>query len=164
MIDDCSYGDSRVKLKGIHQYILKVKGVHKSIHTIQIKICAEYWDMLTRSRLVCQEPGLRPADRPKPRCPDKSSQGLGIMSLYSAQILICLITYIFHFFYSSVGLVGNFAGLPVYTAQCPLSRASYQIRKIAGCPCAGNTGNVSPAADLKGNRELAIAAYITARA
>ena len=25
---------------------------------IQIQICAEYWAMLSRSRLVCQEPGL----------------------------------------------------------------------------------------------------------
>ena len=29
---------------------------------------------------------------------------------------------------------------------------SYQIRKIAGCVCAGNTGNVYPAIDFKGNR------------
>ena len=37
------------------------------------------------------------------------------MSRYSAQILICFIAYIFLFFYSSVGLVGNFARLPVCT-------------------------------------------------
>ena len=30
--------------------------------------------------------------------------------------------------------------------------ASYQIRKIAGCACAENAGNVFPAVDLKGNR------------
>ena len=42
--------------------------------------------------------------------------------------------------------------------------ASYQIRKIAGCACAGNAGNVSPAAEFKGKRELAIPACITARA
>ena len=30
--------------------------------------------------------------------------------------------------------------------------ASYQMRKIAGCACAGNAGNVSPATDFKGNR------------
>ena len=29
--------------------------------------------------------------------------------------------------------------------------ASYQIRKIAGCACAGNAGNVFPATDFKGN-------------
>ena len=32
------------------------------------------------------------------------------------------------------------------------SWASYQIRKIAGCACAGNAGNVFPATDFKGNR------------
>ena len=42
--------------------------------------------------------------------------------------------------------------------------ASYQIRKIAGCTCAGDVGNVFPAIDFKGNRLLAIPAYITARA
>ena len=30
--------------------------------------------------------------------------------------------------------------------------ASYQIRKIASCACAGNAGNVFPAADFQGNR------------
>ena len=30
--------------------------------------------------------------------------------------------------------------------------ASYQIRKIAGCACAGNAGNVSPSTDFKRNR------------
>ena len=41
--------------------------------------------------------------------------------------------------------------------------ASYQIRKIAGCACTGNAGNVSPATNFKGNRLLAIPACITAR-
>ena len=41
---------------------------------------------------------------------------------------------------------------------------SYQIRKIAGCACAGNAGNVFPATDFKGNCYLAIPAWITARA
>ena len=63
---------------------------------IQIKICAEYRDMLPRPRLVCQEPGLRPIGR-SPGVPDKSSRGLGSMSRYSAQILICFIAYIFLF-------------------------------------------------------------------
>ena len=61
---------------------------------MQIKICAEYRDMLPRPRLVCQEPGLRPIGR-SPGVPDKSSRGLGSMSRYSAQILICFIAYIF---------------------------------------------------------------------
>ena len=64
---------------------------------LQIKICAEYRDMLPRPRLVCQEPGLRPIGL-SPGVPDKSSRGLGSMSRYSAQILICFIAYIFHFF------------------------------------------------------------------
>ena len=67
-------------------------------NTIQIKICAEYRDMLPRPRLVCQEPGLRPIGR-SPGVPDKSSRGLGSMSRYSAQILICFIAYIFHFLF-----------------------------------------------------------------
>ena len=33
--------------------------------------------------------------------------------------------------------------------------ASYPIRKIAGCACAGNAGNIFPATDFKGNRLLA---------
>ena len=47
---------------------------------IQIKICAEYRDMP-----IGWSPGV----------PDKSSRGLGSMSRYSAQILICFIAYIF---------------------------------------------------------------------
>ena len=39
-----------------------------------------------------------------------------------------------------------------------------QIRKIAGCACAANAGNVFPATDFSGNRQLAIPACITARA
>ena len=38
---------------------------------------------------------------------------------------------------------------------------SYQTRKNTGWACAGNAGNVFPASDLKGNRELAIPACIT---
>ena len=30
--------------------------------------------------------------------------------------------------------------------------AYYQVRKIAGCACVGNAGNVFPANDVKGNR------------
>ena len=33
-----------------------------------------------------------------------------------------------------------------------LQWASYQIREIAGCECAGNAGNVFPATNYKGNR------------
>ena len=42
--------------------------------------------------------------------------------------------------------------------------ASCKIRKMAGCACAGNAGNVFPATDFKGNRLLAIPACIRARA
>ena len=45
---------------------------------------------------------------------------------------------------------------------CPW--ASYQISKIAGCACTGNAGNVFPATDFNGNRQLAIRVCITARA
>ena len=41
--------------------------------------------------------------------------------------------------------------------------ASYQMRKIAGCACAGNAGNDFPATDFKGNHQLVIPACITAR-
>ena len=108
---------------------------------IQIKICAEYRDMLPRLRLVCQEPGLRPIGRSR-GVPDKSSRGLGSMSRYSAQILICFIAYIFFFFYSSVGLVGNFAGLPSCTVpsaivHCNQNEASHQTIKAPSMPCWG---------------------------
>ena len=48
--------------------------------------------------------------------------------------------------------------------QCPVLWPSLQIHKIAGCACAGNSGNVFPTTDFKGNRHLAIPACITARA
>ena len=107
---------------------------------IQIKICAECQDMLPRPRLVCQEPGLRPIGL-SPGVPDKSSRGLGSMSRYSAQILICFIAYIFQFFFhSSVGLVGNFAGLPVCTVpsaivHCNQNEAGHQTIKAPSMPC-----------------------------
>ena len=111
---------------------------------IQIKICAEYRDMLPRPRLVCQEPGLRPIGR-SPGVPDKSSRGLGSMSRYSAQILICFMAYIFLFFHSSVGLVGNFAGLPVCTVpsaivHCNQNEAGHQTIKAPSMPYWGAAG------------------------
>ena len=99
--------------------------------------------MLPRPRLVCQEPGLRPIGR-SPGVPDKSSRGLGCMSRYSAQILICFIAYIFlfflFFFHSSVGLVGNFAGLPVCTVpsaivHCNQNESGPQTIKAPSMPC-----------------------------
>ena len=78
-------------------YIARATLVNKS-NTIQIKIYAEYRDMLPRPRLVCQELGLRPIGR-SPGVPDKSSRSLCSMSRNSAQILICFIAYIFQIFY-----------------------------------------------------------------
>ena len=111
---------------------------------IQIKICAEYRDMLPRPRLVCQEPGLRPIGR-SPGVPDKSSRGLGSMSRYSAQILICFIACIFLFFVSSVGLVENCAGLPSCTVpsaigHCNQNEAGHQTIKAPSMPCWGAAG------------------------
>ena len=56
----------------------------------QIKICAEYRDMLPRPRLdLSGTPGLRPIGlRPGSW---QTSLGLGSMSRYSAQILICIV-------------------------------------------------------------------------
>ena len=52
----------------------------------QIKICAEYWDMLPRPRLnLSGAPGLRPLGLNP--VPWQTSFGLGSMSRYSAQIL-----------------------------------------------------------------------------
>ena len=114
------------------------------IYIIQIKICAEYWDMLPRPRLVCQEPGLRPTGR-RPSVFDKSSRGLGSMSRYSTQILICFIAYIFHLFSSSVGLVGNFTGLQVCTVpsaivHCNQNEAGHQTIKAPSMPCRSAAG------------------------
>ena len=81
------------------------------VSIIQIKICAE--DMLLRPRLVCQEPiGL------SPDVPDKSSRGLGSMSLYSAQILICFIANMFLFFIPLWVWLGTLKDC--YHAQSPL--------------------------------------------
>ena len=73
--------------------------------------------MLPRPRLVCEEPGLRPIGR-SPGVPDKSTWGLGSMFQYSVNISICSVADIFQFFYSSVGSVGKFAGLPPCSALC----------------------------------------------
>ena len=92
------------------------------IYIMQIKICAEYRDMLPRPRLVCQEPGLRPIGR-SPGVPVKSSRGQGSMSRYSAQILICFIAYIFQFFLFLCGFGWEFcraASMHSALCHCPL--------------------------------------------
>ena len=71
-----------------------------------------------RPRLVCQEPGLRPIGR-SPGVPDKSSRGLGSMSRYSSQILICFIAYIFLIFFIPLWVwLGTLQDCQY--AQCPL--------------------------------------------
>ena len=133
--------------KGLHHTLGEhiKKDLHQTLGPdIQIKICAEYWDMLPRPRLVFQEPGLRPIGR-SPGVPDKSSRGLGTMSRYSVQILICFIAYILFFFHSSVGLVGNFVGLhpctvPSVTAHCHQNEAGHQTIKAPSMPCWGAAG------------------------
>ena len=114
------------------------------VRGIQIKICAEYRDMLPRPRLVCQEPGLRPIGR-SPGVPDKSSRGLGSMSRYSAQILICFIAYIFSIsLWVWLGTLQN-----CHHAQCPLPLfivirmrllSAHQTIKSPSMPCWGAAG------------------------
>ena len=106
---------------------------------IQIKICAEYRDMLPRPRLVCQEPGLRPIGR-SPGVPDKSS-----VIRWKHNIFSIVYSIHFPFFYSSVGLVGNFAGLPVCTVpsaivHCNQNEAGHQTIKAPSMPCWGAAG------------------------
>ena len=115
--------------------------------SIQIKICAEYRDMLPRPRLVCQEPGLRPMSR-SPGVPDKSSRGLGSMSRYSAQILICFIAYIFSIFNFSVGLVGNLAELP----PCTVPPATVHCYQNEAAQCSSDN-QISQHALLRGSRK-----------
>ena len=144
-IQRCQVIVSRLKTMLITCTCYHISFIYMHIYIIQIKICAEYRDMLPRPRLVCQEPGLRPIGR-SPGVPDKSSRGLGSMSRYSAQILICFIAYIFLiFFHSSVGLVENFAGLPVCTVpstivHCNQNEAGHQTIKAPSMPCWGAAG------------------------
>ena len=124
-----------------HNHIVNI------FYIIQIKICAEYRDMLPRPRLVCQEPGLRPIGR-SPGVPDKSSRGLGSMSRYSAQILICFIAYIFSIFNFSVGLVGNLAELP----PCTVPPATVHCYQNEAAQCSSDN-QISQHALLRGSRK-----------
>ena len=49
---------------------------------------------------------------------------------------------------------GHLGGSHRYYVDCDDAStwASYQLNKIAGCACAGNTWNVFPATEFKGNR------------
>ena len=51
-----------------------------------------------------------------------------------------------------VSLVSRSSYNAGHFSPCYLQWASYQIRKIADCACAGNAGNVFPATNFKGNR------------
>ena len=114
---------------------------------IQIKICAEYRDMLPRPRLVCQEPGLRPIGR-SPGVPDKSSRGLGSMSRYSAQILICFIAYIFSIFNSLWVWLGTLQNC--HHAQCPLPLFIVIRMRLLKC---SSDNQISQHALLRGSRK-----------
>ena len=117
--DDCSLmtGVQEGGIWGMGKTLCRKEEV-SGAWVIQIKICAEYRDMLPRPRLICQEPGLRPIGR-SPGEPDKSSRGLGSMSRYSAQILICFISYVFlHFFIPLWVWLGTLQDYQY--AQCPL--------------------------------------------
>ena len=66
------------------------RGIRKMYAIKQIKICAEYRDMLPRPRLdLSGTPGLRPIGLSPGSW--QTSLGLGSMFRYSAQILICII-------------------------------------------------------------------------
>ena len=66
------------------------------------------------------------------------------------------------------GTLGFITPYPLHVLMCWSTPPSCnpwtacQIRKIQGCACAGNAGNVFPNADFKGNHDLAIPAGITA--
>ena len=116
-------------------------------YTIQIKICEEYRDMLPRPRLVCQEPGLRPIGR-SPGAPDKSSRGLGSMSRYSAQILICFIAYIFFNFQFLCG----FGWEPCRTATMHSAPCHCSLLSEWGCSVLIRQSNL-PACLAEGQQE-----------
>ena len=92
-----------------------------------------------------QEPGLRPIGR-SPGVPDKSSRGLGSMSRYSVQILICFIAYIFQIFFIPLWVwLGTLQDCQY--AQCPLPmsiviRMRLVIRqsKLPACLAEGAAG------------------------
>ena len=87
----CAYWQS---CKFPKQTLRGMKKIRKMYAIKQIKICAEYRDMLPRPRLdLSGTPGLRPIGLSLGSW--QTSLGLGSMSRYSAQILIC-ITIIWH--------------------------------------------------------------------
>ena len=90
----------------------------------QIKICAEYRDMLPRPRLdLSGTPGLRPIGLSPGSW--QTSLGLGSMSRYSAQILICITKSAWwrHQMGTFSALLAFCAGNSPVTAQSPVTRS-----------------------------------------
>ena len=82
----CAYWQSCKVPNQTHRGMKKIR---KMYAIKQIKICAEYRDMQTRSRLdLSGTPGLRPIGLSPGSW--QTSLGLGSMYRYSAQILICI--------------------------------------------------------------------------
>ena len=82
----CAYWQSYKVPNQTHRGMKKLR---KTYAIKQIKICAEYRDMLPRPRLdLSGTPGLRPIGLSPGSW--QISLGLGSMSRYSAQILICI--------------------------------------------------------------------------
>ena len=105
-------------------------------YVMQIKICAEYRDMLPRPRLVCQEPGLRSIGR-SPGVPDKSSRCLSSMSRYSAHILICIHSKHFLIFLFLCGFGLPSCTVPSAIVHCTQNGAGHQTIKAPSKPCWG---------------------------
>ena len=90
----------------------------------------------TRSRLVCQEPGLRPIGR-NLGVPDKSSRCLGNMSWYSV-----LLVYSIHFpFLFPCGFgwelcrTATMYTVPSANVHCNQNEAGHQAIKAPSMPC-----------------------------
>ena len=80
------------------------KKIRKMYAIKQIKICAEYRDMLPRPRLdLSGTPGLRPIGLSPGSW--QTSLGLGSMSRYSAQILICITKFTGHVQWNIAGIL-----------------------------------------------------------
>ena len=97
--------------------------IRHSYPVIQTKICAEHRDMVRKAKVsfsgTCAE-----ADR-------TNADAWGTMSSHSAQILFCLVTYIFQFtFLSELGWESRISGLPQCPQQLSIAiRMSLHIRK-----------------------------------
>ena len=69
---------------------------HNTRRLYRLRYVQKNGTMYPRPRRGCQESGLRPIDQSR-SVPDKPADGLGTMSWFSTQILICFIAYIFKF-------------------------------------------------------------------